>query len=1077
MTGAAYFENGIYTVGEDGVKISWTCDGAQNYCVELTRQDGTLVNKEASTPYTALSMTMSNLSGTEPYTFTVTVLDADGNRGASASVQLMAIGIGGGGEDDDIGIPTITVTGSLSYSEGVYRIGAEGAGLNWSAAGAETYSLYLTDSDGTEVYSSLNTDVTSYQLEASAIEPGVKYLFSVVAIPEGGDEAAGTRSSVGLLLDVQNTPEPTQAPSTDFTEPTITVTGAVGEMDGIHFIGTDKATISWTAEGDVRAYSEYLTKADGTVLSSMTETDNTSMNVDPATMTAGEIYTLTVVSIPVNGYEAHGKSASVTFQLYDGRTPEPTEEPLAEIGQVGLTVTGHKASDGGTFYAGDDDITVAWYAEGNVKGYDVTVADADGTVIVDRELVNAESMTIEPGDLAEDMVYTVTVTAVPAGGTAADGNSASVKLVRASIAKPSDLTITVTGHEEEDTGTYYVGSESITIEWSSVNAAGYSIYLIGDDNKVIYSAENTVETTLTLPTDGMVYGKVYTFTVKAISATGNTDDDVSASIYLTLADEPAVLGDIAVTVTGHIAYENSVYVLSEEGATVQWYAENAAKYNAAILDSDGNVIKPFDGLTETEFTVDVSTMTAGSVYTLSVVPVDADGNVGTAGSVKLMLEKPEPTPEPKPAVGVPVITVTGHKSYDEVTGIYTVGSDEVTVEWTAENASVYSVYIYGEDNRVINKAENAEVESMTIKPDVMPVDEIVTVAVTGFDKDGEPGENAYVQLILSEPEPTAEPTAEPTPTPVEIGKPVITVSGHDEAVDGVHMISSGAAVSISWTAENAEKFNVAIFNSAKEKLTSADGTIQTSMTVDTSTMAAGETYAVQVTPVGADGTTGEYSYVLLSLIKDEPTPEPTAEPTPTPEPVTVGNAYITVSGCEERDGKFYVGDSDVTISWTADGAATYDVTIGDNSWNVSKTETTLKLSDIPENSTTIVTVTGVASDGTTRGATDTVELVRESDAKWPIKPDSKPDYIVEMQDRLILLGWISEEDMLIYEEGALDAITVDAVTAFQNKLIELNPALAQQITLIDPMNPVIDEVTLELMFNNEYLDKLTKPLE
>lgn len=1075
VTGAVTYENGIYTVGEDGVKISWSSNGAQNYCVELTRQDGTLVNKEASTPYTALSMTMGNLSGTEPYRFTVTVLNSDGSRGASSYVQLIAVGIGGGDDTTDIGIPAITVTGSLSYSDGFYRIGADGAGLNWSAAGAEAYSLYLTDSEGTEVYSSLNTDITSYHLEASAIEPGMKYLFTVVAIPDGGDEGAGARSSVGLLLDVQNTPEPTQAPSTDFTEPVITVTGAVGEMDGIHFIGTDKAAISWAAEGDVRAYSVYLTKADGTALSSVTETNNQSMNVDPATMTDGEIYTLTVVAIPVNGTEAHGKSAFVNFQLYDGRTPEPTEEPLAEIGQVGLTVTGHKTSDGGIFYAGDSDITVAWYAEGNVKGYDVTVSDANGTILIDREQVSAVSMTIEPGDLTEDVVYTVSVTAVPAGGTAADGNSAAVKLVRASTAKPSDLTITVTGHEEEDTGTYYIGSEPVTIEWNSANAIGYNIYLSDMSNTVLKAVENTTETSLTMAADGMVYGEVYTLTVHAISATGNTDDNISAAVYLTAANEPAVLGDIAITVTGHIAYKNDVYVLSEDGATVQWYAENAVKYNAAILDSDGKAIKTFDGLTDTEFTVDVSTMTAGSVYALSVAPVDADGNVSTAGSVMLMLEKPEPTPEPKPTVGIPAITVTGHKSYDEETGIYTVGSDEVTVAWVAENAAVYSVYIYGEDNRVINKAEKSEVESMTIKPDVMPADEIVTVAVTGFDKDGESGENAYVKLILAEPEPTPEPTAEPTPEPVQVGKPEMTVTGHTEVIDGVYMIEKGAAVTIGWSAENAEKYNVAIYNSAKEKLTSADGTIQTSMTVDTSTMAAGETYAVQATPIGADGTAGDYSYVLLSLVKDEPTPEPTAEPTPTPEPVTVGNAYITVNGCEERDGKYYVGDGDVTISWIADGAASYDVTIGSNSWNVTKTETTLKLSDIPENSTTIVTVTGVASDGTTRGATDTVEIVREAAAKWPIKPDSKPEYIKEMQVRLYNMGWISAENAALVEQGVLDDITVQAVIDFQFHILTVMPELETEITPTNLTDRIIDEVTLEYMFDAT-LD-LTKPIE
>ena len=1073
VTGAAAYENGVHVVGEDGVKISWVSEGAENFCVELTRQDGTLVNKEASTPYTALSMTMGNLSGTEPYTFTVTVLDSEGGRGASASVQLIAVG--SGSAEEKIGVPAITVTGSLSYADGVYRIGEDSAGLNWSCEGAAAYSLYIAESDGTEIYSSRMTDATSYQLDASAIEPGMKYIFTVAAIPEGGDETAGTRASVGLLLDVQNTPEPTQAPSENFSEPVITVTGAVGEMDGIHFIGADKAVISWAAEGDVRAYNVYLTKSDGTALSSVTETANQSMSVDPATMTADEIYTLTVIAIPVNGTEAHGKSASVTIQLYDGRTPEPTEEPLAEIGNVAVTVSGHKAAEGSLYYADKSELTVAWHAEGSVKGYDVTVSDSDGNVIIDRQLVSAESMTIEPEDLAEDKIYTVDVTAVPAGGTAADGNSASVKLVRASVPTPGDITIAVTGHEAEDTGTYYIGSESIAIEWNSPNAAGYSIYLSREDGKVLKSLENTAETRLTIGADGMTFGEVYTFTVKAISATGKAEDDVAADIYLTMANEPAVLGRIAINVNGHTAVQDDVYVLDESGATVKWYAENAVSYKVAILNSKGEEIKS-EQLSQTEMTVDVSTMTEGSLYALGITPIDADGNTGETGYVKLMLDKPEPTPTPTPQVGIPAITVTGHVAEEE--GVYMIGADAVNVAWIADNAEIFSVYVYGEDGRVINKAENADVLSMDIRPDVMPADEIVTVAVTGIGAEGDAGETAYVQLMLAEPEPTEEPTPEPTstPEPVQIGKPVMTVAGHTSENEGVYMIEDGAAVTISWTAENAKTYNVGIYNSAKEKLTSADGTTQTTMNVDPSTMAAGEVYAVQVTPVGEDGTAGEYAYVLLSRVKAEPTEEPTPEPTSTPEPVQVGSASISVSGHgEETDGVYYATDSDITVRWSAENAASYDVTVAGTEYSeVTITEYTLKLADIPEDGEVIMTVTGVGADGT-RGTTATVAIARKAEVKWPIKPDSKPDYIKEMQVRLYNLGWISAENAALVEQGVLDEITLQAVIYFQFHILSTMPELETEIVPVDVMNPVIDELTLELMFDANL--NLVKPAE
>ncbi|MBQ4089813.1 MAG: peptidoglycan-binding protein [Clostridia bacterium] len=1086
VSGAQANEYGVYMVGDDGVKISWVCDGAEKYCVELTRMDGTLVNKEDSTPYTSLSMNKGNLSAVEAYRFSVTVLDKDGNRGAASHIELMAEGAAD--EAPAIPVPVITVTGSLSYADGVYRIGSEGADITWTAEGAEAYSVYIYDNTGEELYSSIATEETVYHLDAYYLVPGEKYTFTVAAIPEGGFESEGDSASVRLLLDIQATPEPTEAPATDFSAPVIAVDGALGEMEGVYYIGQEKATISWQAEGQVRAYSMYLTNSAGDTLSAISETDKQSMTVDPATMTADELYTVTVVAIPVNGYEEHGKSSLVRIQLYTGQTPTPTEEPLAEIGQVAITVTGHAADNGDTYYAGDKELEVAWHAEGNVKGYNVTFTDGEGNIIIDRELVSAESMTIKPEDMTEDVIYTMDVTAVPAGGDAEDGNSASVKLVRPSAPKLGDILITVTGHEAEDTGVYYIGSEPVAIEWASENAAAYSIYLSDSEGKVINSVENTAETRLTLGTDGMVYGEAYTFTVIAISPTGNAEDNLTASIYLTMANEPVVLGKLAITVNGHVDMDGDVYIVDETGAEVMWIAENAAAYNVAIIDSEGDVVKTTDGVTQTEMAVDTTVMTEGSVYALSITPVAETGETGEAGYVKLMLKKPEPTPEPRPEIGLPVITVTGHDGMEG--DVYIVGASDVTVAWNAENADVYNVFVYGADNKVIISTENAEVLSMTVKPADMPKDEIVTVAVSGAAADGTEGESAYVKLMLVEPEITPEPTAEPTPEPIEVDKPIMKVIGYSDAADGVYLIEDGADVAVSWIAENAKTYNVAIYNGDGEIVKAADGTSQTGLTVDPSTMTPGEVYAIRVTPVGEDGTEGEYAQVLIMLVKEEPTAEPTAEPTeeptpeptaePTPEPVQIGAASISVSGHTELNDNIYiVGDKDLYITWSAQGATAYDAVIYGAGGDVIKaaegttsTELTLKASSLPENEVLTLTVTGIGPDGS-MGETASVQIARMEVIK-PITPESEPEEIKTLQVQLYNLGWISAENAALVEQGTLDEITIQAILDFQTYIIEeeLNP----EIVLIDVTKPiVIDEVTITMLFDPEF--PIQKPIE
>ena len=113
--------------------------------------------------------------------------------------------------------------------------------------------------------------------------------------------------------------------------------------------------------------------------------DESSLQLDfIVSMKEDEVYTITVFAIPEGGRESDGKSAAMQIQLYTGQTPQPTPEPIAEIGPVQITVSGQVAENGGVYYADRDALTVAWSVEGEVTGYNVAVTDSTGATVLEK---------------------------------------------------------------------------------------------------------------------------------------------------------------------------------------------------------------------------------------------------------------------------------------------------------------------------------------------------------------------------------------------------------------------------------------------------------------------------------------------------------------------------------------------------------------------------------------------------------------------------------------------------------------------------------------------------------------------
>ena len=128
---------------------------------------------------------------------------------------------------------------------------------------------------------------------------------------------------------------------------------------------------------------------------------------------------MTVTAIPVNGTISDGKSATASFaravpQIGTVETPE-------------IYIDGAVSEEGGVKYF-ESDVSIQWYAAGDVAGYHVTISDGAGAIVDTDTTDNSYTMSI--GDMAEGATYTVTVTAIPVNGTASDGKSATASFAR-----------------------------------------------------------------------------------------------------------------------------------------------------------------------------------------------------------------------------------------------------------------------------------------------------------------------------------------------------------------------------------------------------------------------------------------------------------------------------------------------------------------------------------------------------------------------------------------------------------------------------------------------------------------------
>ena len=266
---------------------------------------------------------------------------------------------------------------------------------------------YLRMTDGNTYFANGEVDYTSANIPLSKLADGVTYEVTVVAIPVNGTAEDGQSTTLYFAK---------AAPQVGTVEAPVISIDPSAEQDGVYYVESD-FTISWSANGDVAGY--YLRMTDGNTYFANGEVDYTSANIPLSKLADGVTYEVTVIAIPVNGTAEDGQSTTLYFakaapQIGTVEAPQISVDPVSYV-------------DGDVQYV-NSDATVSWYAGGDVAGYHVTISDGSQNY-VDQD-TSETAYTLRLDKLMEGALYQVTVTAIPVNGTAADGQSASVRVAR-----------------------------------------------------------------------------------------------------------------------------------------------------------------------------------------------------------------------------------------------------------------------------------------------------------------------------------------------------------------------------------------------------------------------------------------------------------------------------------------------------------------------------------------------------------------------------------------------------------------------------------------------------------------------
>ena len=593
--------------------------------------------------------------------------------------------------------------------------------------------------------------------------------------------------------------------STASTPVSVTPAAAPSAPTSVSVLASDGTlSVSWSAPADNGATitSYDVSAAHGSDTPATCSVSGTSLNCDVTGLTNGTSYAVTVTATNSAGTSSPSTSIDAT----------PATTPGAP---TGITVT----PSNGT-------LSVSWTAPSDggsaVSGYTVTAthgSDAPVTCTTD-----GSATTCDITGLTNGTAYFVSVSATNAmGTTSSDGSVTGTPA--AAPNEPTDVSI-------------LPENNAVYVSWSSAasNGAAITSYTITLDDGVHSVVSVTVSGLATSAyisglTNGTTYSVVVTATNPQGSGPGSTPQDA------TPATSPGAPTGITVTP-------------SNQTLAVSWTAPatGGADITGYTVTADNGIDTPSACTTDgTTTTCDITGLTNGSAYSVSVSATNAMGTTPSAGSV----------------TGTPATTPDAPRSLSVA-----VGNGSLTVTWSAptfNGGATISAYTVTADNGVdtpstctVTDGSNA----CTLTGLTNGSDYSITVTATNAQ-----GEGSATEAVTATPA-----TVSDAPTAVEAisGDSMITVNWTAPADTG------GADI----TRYTATAYAPGYGYSSCNDVTGA-------LTCDITELTNGVDYTVTVVAVNSRGTS-----VPSGSAHATPAGSPTA---PSNVTATAGNSQITVS--------------------------------------------------------------------------------------------------------------------------------------------------------------------------------------
>ncbi len=398
------------------IVFSWTCEGSPSgYVVEVIDAAGTVL-ASTTTELVSVSVTSDNLAADQVYTFRVTAIPQGGSAENGAVTELQ---------------------------------------FATRAAEAEPTDVPAEPTDAPAE----PTDVPAEPTDAPAEPTDVPA--EPTDVPAEPTEAPAEPTEAPAEPN-QLPAEPTEAPTASVEAPTLDIQPTTEVVDGVAYVSEGTLTMTWQAAGAASYHAEIL--ENGEVRAVMDTEATTSSDINTGMLVPGTVYTLRVTAIPAGGTIDNGAAAEMQFcyppQAEPTEAPaeptdvpveatevpaeptevpaepaeapveatevpvEPTEAPIIPASAPVLDIQPVTETVDGVAYVAEGSLTMTWSSD-NAASYRAEILEG-GTVLTSMDTADTAAG-IDTGMLVPGTVYTLRVTAIPAGGAVDDGATSEMQ--------------------------------------------------------------------------------------------------------------------------------------------------------------------------------------------------------------------------------------------------------------------------------------------------------------------------------------------------------------------------------------------------------------------------------------------------------------------------------------------------------------------------------------------------------------------------------------------------------------------------------------------------------------------------